>query len=510
MHGRDTSVTEVIPQEVLAGLAKLAKSCNLEENMSDISALSCIIPAPMKLEVAGTGRFHLQSLGAIQAEDGLERLAQETGAMLTYFGVVARAEQPGRLQIGLNRELGAEGWRLQVSPDGLLLQGGDEAGVFYALQALTQVVAAASERGPSTASIEYGTVVDSPRFAWRGLLLDSARHFQSVATVKRVLRLMATYRLNVLHWHLTDNQGWRLDTGIVPPDTSLDQLSQGCYSREDLREVAAYAKRLFISIVPEVDVPGHSSSLLHACPELACNPASPGSELCLGRPETLPFLKRLFADLMDIFPDSKYIHFGGDEAATGNWEKCPQCQAAMATHGFQNLRQLENHFMRELTCFAVDNHRIPIVWGTGLDFPPTTVIQAWLDIREPQRHIAKGGNCIMSVHTSYYLDYPAELDEYHEPWMFLLPEESLYMANPYVIWENDWKGHILGPEACLWTEYVPEWRIVQKILPRLGAFAETAWSREEQKDWHDFQRRSRRLRSAGFEEYLRMQTPQCR
>lgn len=467
------------------------------------SSLDCIIPAPRRVEFAGEGSFPLNSLRGIRAEAGLERFAREAREMLAAFGVSAVPGDSAGLRIGVGGDLGPECWELRVDADGIRLKGGDEAGVFYALQALTQVVAAASERGPAAAEIECGRVTDSPRFGWRGFMLDSARHFQSLPTVKRVLRMMAAYRLNVLHWHLTDNQGWRIGTGAVSPGALPDQLTAGVYSRAELREVAAYAKEHFISIVPEVDVPGHSFALLHAHPELACDPADPGCELCLGRAETLPFLKRIYAEVMEIFPDSRYLHFGGDEAETGRWEKCPRCQAAMAAGGFRNPRGLENHFMRELIRFAAENGRTPIVWGTGSSFPENAVVQAWLEIREPHRHIADGGRCIMSVHTSYYFDYPADPSEPHENWMFSLSPESVYMADPCVIWEREWKDRLLGPEACLWTETVPEWRITQKVLPRLGAYAETAWSSPERKNWHDFLRRSQRLRSAGYEDYLR-------
>ena len=467
------------------------------------TVLNCIIPAPVSVEFSGEGAFMLRDLKNIHAAAGLERFARDAEKMLSAFGIsAASGGKKTGLEIGLDSALGRESWRLEVNKRGILLAGGDEAGIFYGLQALTQIVAAASCSGPSTAEIEYGTVKDSPRFGWRGFMLDPARHFQSVNTVKRVIRLMSAYRLNILHWHLTDNQGWRLGTGIVSPEASLDKLTGGSYSRADLEEVAAYAKEHFVEIVPEVDVPGHSAGLLHAYPELACDPADPGRELCIGRTETLDFLKKIYAELMDIFPDSRYIHFGGDEAETAHWEKCPRCQAAMKKGGFKTLRELENHFMRELTHFAVEKGRIPIVWGTGTPFPPETVIQAWLDIREPAKHIGNGCKCIMSVHTSYYFDYPADLNEPHESWMFALPEEGVYMADPYVIWEQPWKDNLLGPEACLWTEYVPEWRIIRKILPRLGAYAETAWSRPENKEWHDFRRRHELLTAAGYEDYL--------
>ena len=467
--------------------------------------LNCIIPAPLSVDFSGTGKYPLKELKKIHAAPGLERFGTESQEMLSGFGITASVcagSDPG-LRFELDAALGRESWRVQVDKDGITVHGGDAAGVFYALQALTQVVAAASSAGPSTAEIEYGTVQDSPRFTWRGFMLDPARHFQSVKTVKRVIRMMAANRLNVLHWHLTDNQGWRYGTGIVSEKASRNTLTGGSYSRSDLEEIAAFAKKYFVEIVPEVDVPGHSRGLIQAYPELACDPSDPGSELCLGRTETMPFLKRIFGELMEIFSDSRYIHFGGDEAELDHWEKCPRCQAAMKAGGFADLREMENHFMRELTHFAVEKGRIPIVWGTGMLFPEDTVIQTWLDIREPVKHIRNGNKCIMSVHTSYYFDYPADLSEPNESWMFTLTPESIYLADPCVIWESEWKSSMLGPEACLWTEYVPEWRIIQKILPRLGAYAETAWSRPENKNWHDFLRRQEKLRAAGYEDYLR-------
>ena len=207
---------------------------NRHGNDMNDPVLSCIIPAPRKVESAGNGKLRLAALRGIQAERGLERFAAEAKEMLNAFGIDAGSGTQIGLRIGLDRGLGPEGWRLQVGADGILLQGGDESGVFYALQALTQVVAAASECGPAAAEIEYGAVTDSPRFSWRGFMLDPARHFQSVKTVKRVIRMMAANRLNILHWHLTDNQGWRYGTGIVTEKASRNTLTDGSYSKADL------------------------------------------------------------------------------------------------------------------------------------------------------------------------------------------------------------------------------------------------------------------------------------
>ena len=470
-----------------------------------ISALKTIVPAPVEIIPAVSGKFILSNLKTVSAAPGLERFAVEAVDSLRFFGVDAEVvnNQEAQLTFALDSSLDAESWELVVSENAISITGGDSAGVFYALQALVQITAAASAEGPVPAVIECGKVKDSPRFGWRSFMLDPARHFQTVETVKRVIRMMASYRLNILHWHLTDSQGWRIKGGIVSDDACLNTMTSGAYTIDELKEIADYAEKYFVEIVPEVDVPGHSLGLTTAYRALACDPDDPGTELCIGNPETLTFVKKVFAEILTIFPRSRYIHIGGDEAALTHWEKCPRCQAAVKAGNFKDLRELENHFMRQVAAFITENGRTPIVWGTGTPFDSNTVIQAWLDHREPARHIANNCKCIMSVHNSYYFDYPADQNEAQRSWMYSLPEEAVYMADPFVIWESSWKDHLLGPEACLWTEYVPDWRVIQKILPRLGAYAEVAWSQVAVKDYYDFRRRSGWLRAAGYEEYLR-------
>ena len=469
------------------------------------TALDCVIPVPVSVTFA-EGAFALPDLKTVFAPGGTVHAGEEVVRAALSFGIdcTLASDPDSSLRLKKNSSLCAESWTIRVEPNAISISGGDEAGLFYAVAALTQMFAAASSRGPSYAKLECGTVCDSPRFPWRGFMLDSARHFQSKETVKAVIRLMSHFRLNVFHWHLTDNQGWRIGTGTVSPEASRNSLCGGMYSREDLLEVAAYTKKHFVQVVPEVDIPGHSKGLVQAYPQFACNPDQIGSELCIGNPEARVFLKKIYAEVFEIFADSKYIHFGGDEADTHHWEKCPRCQDAMKKGGFGNLRELENHFMVEMTRFAVENGRTPIVWGTGSGLPSDTVIQAWLDIRESLKHAATGNKVIASVHNSYYFDYPADISEPHETWMFGLQPENIYMADPYVIWEKQLKESMLGPEACLWTETVPEWRTVQKILPRIGAYAECAWSRPENKDWYSFLRRKNQLLSAGYEDFLRI------
>ena len=207
-------------------------------------------------------------------------------------------------------------WRMTVSSSGITAEAGEPNGARYAVDALTQMLfASVLVAGRASARLDGAEIQDAPRFSWRGFHLDSARHFQDTATIKRVLRVLAHFRINVFHWHLTDNQGWRFAGKTVPLLDGKGSWSDGQFTPDDLRDVAAYAKELGIRIVPEVDVPGHSARLLAKYPQFACDPAAPGSEWCLGNPESLEFLKRLLSELMDLFPDSPVIHIGGDEAA---------------------------------------------------------------------------------------------------------------------------------------------------------------------------------------------------
>ena len=467
--------------------------------------LECVIPHPVSVTFAD-GSFSLKDLHTVRAETGLERFEQEALDLCIAFGIKASASGAGQgntLYIGKDPSLAGESWVLKVEEKTITLKGGDDAGVFYALSALSQIFCTASCSGPANARIECGVIEDSPRFAWRSFMLDSARHFQSKETVKNVIRLLAAYRINVFHWHLTDSQGWRIAMDNVDRKASSDIMSEGFYTKEDLREIIEYAKKYFMQIVPEVDVPGHSKGFLAAYKEYACDGMEPGKEFCLGKPAVMEKLKKIYDELFEIFHESRYIHFGGDEADTTHWEQCPVCQKAMKELGFSNMRELENHFMVTLTRYAIEKGRVPIVWGTDTPFPADTVIQNWSgSIREPFPHVKNGNPIIISFHTSYYFDYPADAAEPQECWMFGLPEESVYMADPFVIWEKEWKESMLGPEACLWTETVPQWRVRRKILPRLAAYSEVAWSLPCHKDYFAFKERKAHLCAAGYEDYL--------
>ena len=471
--------------------------------MRDRTPLECIIPIPASFAPC-PGVWAPKTAATVAAPAEWAALRDRACRIFAAFGLDGRsADGAADLRIEHDPALGAEAWRLDVMPDGVRISGGDRIGAFYALGAFAQVLTVASASGMEMARIACGTVADRPRFARRGFMLDCARHFQSKTTVLRVLQTMVERRLNVFHWHLTDSQGWRLDLPSAPASISPDRLDRGFYSREEVAEIAAFAAARGIEIVPEIDVPGHARALTEAFPELACDPAHPGSELCIGKPGTMAFLQRIWDETLALFPASRFVHIGGDEASVGNWQACPHCQAAMRENGLGNERELENRFMEELAGFIRSRGRTPVVWSTQSTFGPGTVVQIWQDMRDLPRHVKAGCRAVMSLHTSYYFDYPATPDEPFADWMFALPEEAVYMAEPYVIWKEEARDSLLGPEACLWTETVPDWRVLPKILSRLDAFAETAWSFPERRDWHDFLARKSRLAAAGYAEIVR-------
>lgn len=471
------------------------------------NTLHCVIPVPAET-IPAEGTFSLLNVGTISgpaaAKTAIEKIRKAFAFLNTDLQLVS-SDISAEIVLKKLPSMKDDSFRLDITKRNVILSAAGENGFLYGASALIQMVMVALREGPARAFLDCGTVKDSPRFAWRGFMLDPARHFQSADTVKRVLRLVSEFRINTFHWHLTDNQAWRIETDSAPGLAGHGTLSDGAYTRKEVKEITELAEELGITVVPEIDVPGHSTAMLKAHPELACDRRNPGREFCLGNPESLSFLKNLFDELMKLLPRSKIIHLGGDEADTSAWEKCSLCRKALKKKGLSTFRELENCFMKELAEYILSRRRTPMLWGTcsGQVYPKDAVMQAWLDIREPIRLAENGNKVVYSVHNSLYFDYPVSPAEPQEPWMFELSERGVYMTDPYIIWPDKVKDSILGAEACLWTETVPEWRVMQKILPRLPAYSECAWSRPEKKDCHDFARRKEHLEAAGYFELLR-------
>lgn len=465
---------------------------------------SILIPVPADLQELDC-RFPVKNLTAFAIADKFACAVPELQKLFATLALpVKKVTDSAALTIA-EAKLPAGAWNMTINENGITISAGDLTGANYAVAALGQMLFAATITGDPEASLDGVEIHDAPRFALRSFHLDCARHFQEKELVKKFLRVLSFHRINTFHWHLVDGQGWRYASKVAPLLDGNGEVSNGQYSIEDIQEITAYAKTLGITIIPEVDVPGHSRFLLKRYPQFACDPQNPGNEFCIGKRETLEFLKKIFAELMELFPDSPIIHIGGDEAATKHWDNCSKCKKALQDKGLSTMRELENAFMVELSRFIVKSGRTPMIWGTcsGQIYPDDTIIQIWLDIREPLKVAPHGNKMIYSVHSSLYFDYPANLSEPWETWMFALDEKGVYMTDPYIIWADQVKDHILGTEACLWTETIPQHRVFAKLFPRIIAYSECAWSKPEKKSWSDFIRRKELLEAAGYFDYMK-------
>ena len=455
-----------------------------------------LIPRPRTIEQT-PGVLKVESLGGVTAPENFERFSTALIRNGKAMGIDL-AQEGVPVKMVFSADIKVESFEITVTPDEVTIAGGDPAGLFYGAGAFEQLLCVAVRRGIRGAEMPCGKISDSPRFSYRGFMLDSARHFQSVQTVKNVLALMARLRLNVFHWHICDSQGFRSESKLFPELNTLAGMTPGFYTAEEIKEICDFAAEHFITVIPEIEMPGHSKGLLALHPELCCDPENPGKEFCLAKPEVRTFLEKLISEFVSLFPASKIIHLGGDEAGTESWDKCPLCQKLMKDKNLSNIRQLENEFMNDMAAFVRSLGLTPVTWFTGSIMEQSTIIQAWRTIWELKETLPHGNRMIFSVHDQLYLDYPNTAAEPFENWMPVLCESGVYNTEPYAAWEKEIGDLLLGPETCLWTETVPEHRVIAKLMPRLVAFSETAWSAAERKEWFNYTRRKEVLAAAGW------------
>lgn len=463
-----------------------------------------LLPAPVKLTPC-PGKLPVRKLTSVSifqefniVEPELKRLFKALAMPIEFVSSGADIEIK-------YRHMQTDAWQMQITPEKITIYAGERTGAYYGTNALAQMLFAAAEKGHPEDALDCAEIEDAPRHQWRGFMLDSARQFQNKDFIIKFLRTLSVFRINSFHWHLVDSQGWRYPSQTACKLGPAGHWSFGQYSREDLQEINQCARDLGIRIIPEVDVPGHSTFLLQHYPEYACIPAAKNNEFCLGNPGSMAFIKEILAELMEIFPDSPIIHIGGDEADSAHWEKCPVCNAALKAKNLADMRALENNFMAELANFILSKGRTPMIWGPGIEqiYPQETIIQTWLNLRDTLRFHSHGNKVVHSVHSSLYFDYPANLNEYWESWMVELTEQGVYMTDPYFKWYEQLKDTVLGLEACLWTETAPQHRIMSKLFPRIFAYAESAWSQEENKNWNDYLRRKNKLEASGYLDFIK-------
>ncbi len=423
-----------------------------------------------------------------------------------------------RLELDQSTEALSRGsYHLVVNPDSLTVKAHDTDGVFHGVQTLKQLIASATTTGQS-GHMPCVRIKDEPRFPWRGFMLDSARHLQSVAEIKKIIDRIASLKLNRFHWHLADDQGWRLEIRKYPRLTSVGAWRGegpnrygGYYTQQQAREIVNYAKDRCVTVIPEIDMPGHCNAALHAYPRLSCTgkPINADAEggldaytrhdgrllFCAGRDEVLTFLKDVLTEVAEVF-DPPFIHLGGDERPSGIWSDCPRCQRRMKDLGLDSEDELEYWFASQIAQFAHDHLKIRTIgWGDNLKkagMPKGQVVQGWLEGQSAMA-VGMGRQTINSFHEWVYLDYPwcKDSQEGKPDWMPLLPIKKVYDFEPVPEGTGpEASCLVLGGEAPVWTEHIRTFdSLIKHIWPRLQAFSEALWCAREVRDYTDFKQR---------------------
>ncbi len=490
-----------------------------------------IIPKPQHL-VPGEGRFDLSAATAIVAAPEAEPVADALAARLraaTGFPLPVRGDATGASVVRLLLDADIphqEGYRLTVTRDGVAIAARGAAGLFYGSQSLLQLFDASpfapADPAKSVWMLPAVHIDDHPRFAWRDLMLDTARHFMPVPFIMRLLDLMAFYKLNVFHWHLTDDQGWRLEIRKYPRLTEVgawrgetlvghrnDRPQRydgvrhgGFYSRDDVRAVVAYAAERHIAVVPEIDMPGHMQAAIAAYPELG-NLGEPLavmrewgiSEHVLNvREETIRFMQDVLDEVLELFP-GPYVHIGGDECPRTEWRNSEAMRARMRELGLPDADGLQSYFIRRMAQHLQDRGRKPIGWDEILEggLAAGATVMSWRGEAGGIAAARAGHDVVMTPCRSVYLDYYQSRNRSREPLAIggCTTLATVYGFDPVPgALSARQASHVLGTGARLWTEYVPTPKHAEYMLfPRLCALAEVAWSRQEARDYRDFLRR---------------------
>ncbi len=407
-----------------------------------------------------------------------------------------------------------EAYVLEVSRKGVKIVASGDAGVFYARQTLRQMT-----RDGKVKEIACCRISDEPRFPYRGLHFDVSRHFRGVDFMKKQMDAMAYFKMNRMHIHLTDAAGWRIRIDAYPRLTefaawrpqrtwkewwngdrqyaeegSADAYG-GYYTKDDIRELLAYAKERHIEIIPEIEMPSHSEEVLAAYPELGCS-GEPykDSDFCVGKEETFRFLETVLVEVIDLFP-SEYIHIGGDEAGKAHWKTCPDCQKRMQQEGLKDVNELQSYLIRRVEKFVNSKGRRIIGWDEILEggLAPDATVMSWRGTEGGIKAMSMGHDVVMSPGRYCYLDHTQDAP-FREPESIggYLPLDSCYVYEPLeASMPADKAHHLLGVQANLWTEYVTEDSHAEYMYwPRAFAIAETAWSKPENKNLQDFRRRA--------------------
>ncbi len=472
-----------------------------------------IIPRPEKI-IIEKGSFFTAQKPEILTKTS-EREVADLAAYLAQVWQESRGDQleikktsdeirsPAMIALGIVKSLknlGAEGYRLKIAPRSIVISALKPAGLFYGIQTLRQLIA--GQRQIPCLEIE-----DRPRFAWRGMLLDCGRHFMSVDLIKRYIDLLAYHKMNVFHWHLTEDQGWRLEIKRYPRLTEVGAWRTqngkrygGFYTQEEVRDIVAYAQSRYVTVVPEIEMPGHSVAALAAYPEYSCTGKPIAVEnhwgifndvFCPGKELTFEFLQNILDEVCALFP-STYVHIGGDECPKYYWKSCPECQARIKAEGLKDENELQGYFTRRIDRYMQSKGRRIIGWDEILEggVSPTSVVQSWRGLAGAVAAAKQGNPVISSPWHGTYFYCPQVPEEVRANYGTLNSLEKAYAFNPVPAeLTAEQASLIMGGECCLWAEYTQEFEVDPQMFPRLCAFAEAVWSPAAGKDLAAFSNR---------------------
>ncbi|MBR3906639.1 MAG: beta-N-acetylhexosaminidase [Bacteroidaceae bacterium] len=515
-----------------------ALSLFLSVATAQTNATPSILPKPTKIEMGNSNslfqldrdtkivckfngndvKYAIQELDRLTVEI-FGRKLKKTSKIKEYNHIIIRRDD----------SIKDEGYVLDINPENIIIKASTAAGVFYAVQTLKQIVPVQAYETPlDLERIQLPTmkVTDTPHFPYRGFMLDCSRHFWDVETVKEVIDILAMHKMNRFHWHLTEDQGWRIEIKKYPLLTKIGSLREqtttghnegldgipygGYYTQKEIKEVVEYARQRFVTIVPEIEIPGHSLGALSAYPWLGCEGEKGNYKTwaywgvskqiaCAGRESTFKFWEDVLTEVIDLFP-GEYIHIGGDEAPRDMWKECPDCQKRIKENNLKNEAELQSYVNSRIEKFLNSHGRKLIGWDEILEggVSQDATIMSWRGTEGGIAAAKKGNTVIMTPGAYCYLDYRQTTDRKDELDSngSYVPLRKTYSFDPYDQLTEDEYKYIMGVQGNLWTEYVTTpMQLQYKALPRLGAIAEIGWSNPDPatKDVEEFIGRAKEL-----------------
>lgn len=493
-----------------------------------------LVPCPVSI-VPGTGNFHFsaKTTFAVENEEQAVEVRRFTELLTRAAGFTPRIKvgnKKGDICLTTDVGLKEEAYKLEITSKRINIHAAGVQGFFYALQSIRQLLPAAIEGGQVVTGINWiipaVTITDQPRFGYRGLLVDVARFFSPKENLLRIIDCMAMLKLNTLHFHLTDDNGWRIEIKKYPELTEIGSrrverpgknfserrnprqgeptVEKGYYTQDDIREIVAYAQERHIEVIPEIEMPAHSNAALAAYPLLACPvvnkyigvlPGLGGMNAdviyCAGNDSVFTFLQDVLDEVLELFP-SKYIHLGGDEARKTHWEACPLCQARMKQEKLENEEELQGYFMGRMARYVQSKGREVIGWDelTNATIPEGFIIQGWQGYGQAAMKAAELGHRIIMTpaRIMYLIRYQGP--QWFEPVTYF-GNNTLKDVYDYEPIQKDWTKQtvslLMGVQACMWTEFCNTPADVDYLLfPRLSALAEVAWTKPERKNWKSY------------------------